>query len=208
MSAKAGEAGLGGWSWRQLRCFTAPPPGLRLGCAVRRQGERLELRYRLEDPAGLVLLPPVSAAPQRRDGLWEHSCLECFLARPGAAAPYIELNASPSGDWALYRFSGYRQGLTPVGGAEDLELTIAPAGPGGVLELEVTLTPAALLAVDPVEAGREPSGTAAAGPTAAPLELAITAVLELQDGTLLYWALAHGGPEPDFHRRTDFLLRI
>jgi hypothetical protein len=195
MSAVPGEPGQGGWQWRQLRCFTQPPRGLRLDCAVRRQGDRLWLRYRLEDPAGLVLLPPISTAPQRRDGLWEHTCLECFLARPAAAAPYAELNASPSGDWALYRFSGYRQGLTPVGKAEDLELTIAPVAPGGVLELGASLAPAALLGDGPAAAE-------------APLELAITAVLELRDGALLYWALAHGGAEPDFHRRADFQLRV
>jgi len=196
MSAAPLEAGLGGWPWRPLRCFTVPPQGLRLGCALRRQGDRLGLRYRLEDPAGLVLLPPISAAPQRRDGLWQHTCLECFLARPATAAPYAEMNVSPSGDWALYRFSGYRQGLTPVGGAEDLELVaMGPVQPGGVLELEVSLAPEALLGDGPAAAG-------------APLEAAITAVLELRDGTLLYWSLVHGGPEPDFHRRADFQLRI
>jgi hypothetical protein len=41
-----------------------------------------------------------------------------------------------------------------------------------------------------------------------PLELAVTAVLEQRNGLISYWALQHGGPEADFHRRDGFVLRI
>ena len=61
---------------------------------------------------------------------------------------------------------------------------------GGGLDLMVTLDLGAL----PL-AGR-------------PLELAVTAVVELRDGEILYWALTHPGAEADFHRRDGFLLRI
>ena len=39
------------------------------------------------------------------------------------------------------------------------------------------------------------------------LQLGVTAVIEHQGGALTYWALTHSGPEADFHRREDFLLR-
>lgn len=55
------------------------------------------------------------------DYLWEQTCLECFLAGDlitsavsinGAGvnitAPYIEINASPDGRYALYQFADYR----------------------------------------------------------------------------------------------------
>jgi hypothetical protein len=41
-----------------------------------------------------------------------------------------------------------------------------------------------------------------------PLELAVTAVVELQDGEILYWALAHPGEQADFHWREGFGLRV
>lgn len=44
------------------------------------------------------------------DYLWEHTCLECFIA--GAASEYVEINASPVGPYALYHFSDYRQPAT------------------------------------------------------------------------------------------------
>ena len=45
-------------------------------------------------------------------------------------------------------------------------------------------------------------------PTEAALQVAITSVIEERSGRLSYWALAHPGPEPDFHRRDGFLLRL
>jgi hypothetical protein len=41
-----------------------------------------------------------------------------------------------------------------------------------------------------------------------PLELAVTAVVELRDGEILYWALAHPGEQADFHWREGFGLRL
>ncbi len=63
------------------------------------------------------------------DYLWEHTCLECFLgtAQYGASTvnanhadasrvktdtAYIEINASPSGRYAVYRFDSYRSPAT------------------------------------------------------------------------------------------------
>lgn len=46
------------------------------------------------------------------DYLWEQTCLECFIAGKNLLADatgYIEVNASPSGRYALYYFSDYRQ---------------------------------------------------------------------------------------------------
>lgn len=179
-----------------LHCFSPPPASLQLSCRVQRQGRHLQLLYRLEDPEALVRLPPPSPSPRRRDGLWERTCLECFLARPGLD-PYWEVNLSPCGDWALYGLSGYRANLTAVASAEALQLSATPDPGSGQLLLQARLDLAALLS----------DGTAAASGTD-PLELAITAVIELHSGETLYWALAHSGPQPDFHRRADFLLQL
>jgi hypothetical protein len=41
-----------------------------------------------------------------------------------------------------------------------------------------------------------------------PLEVSLTAVIEQVGEGVSYWALAHTGAEPDFHRRDSFWLRL
>ena len=41
------------------------------------------------------------------DYLWQKTCLECFIA-PHHGTEYVELNASPCGQYALYQFTDYR----------------------------------------------------------------------------------------------------
>ena len=45
-------------------------------------------------------------------------------------------------------------------------------------------------------------------PAAAPLQLALTAVIELTDGSKSYWALKHPGERPNFHHRDGFTHEI
>ena len=40
------------------------------------------------------------------------------------------------------------------------------------------------------------------------IEVAISAVLEGRDGQPTYWALAHCGPQADFHRRESFIVEL
>ena len=159
--------------------------------ALERRGAEsiLCIDYRLVADLGdnpqALLLPAPAAAPTRRDGLWQHTCLEAFVA-DAAADAYWELNMAPSGDWALYRFSGYRAGQEwPP--EEALPVTITRRADG--LELQL----------------RWPLPTELA--SAAELRLGITAVVEQRNGALSYWALHHPGPEADFHQRDGFSLR-
>lgn len=54
------------------------------------------------------------------DYLWEHTCLECFIASPtsdkspntNVSTGYVEINASPNGHYALYQFDDYRSPAT------------------------------------------------------------------------------------------------
>ena len=56
------------------------------------------------------------------DYLWEETCLECFITgdlvndtdaiNTQQTAPYIEINASPDGRYALYQFERYRNPAT------------------------------------------------------------------------------------------------
>ena len=164
-----------------------PASNLTLTGQVVRRGSELQIGWRLAGALEGVCLPEPAALPQRCDDLWQTTCLEFFLATPGADA-YWEVNLSPAGHWNVYRFSGYRQGMAPEAALQALpfRVTLTP----GVLELELTCDLAALL------------------PGGGPLELAVTAVVEQAGGALTYWALAHPGSAPDFHRRDGFQLRL
>ena len=145
----------------------------------------LELHYCLEgELAGLRLPDP--AHPVEPDRLWAHSCFELFLARAGQPG-YREYNFSPSGQWAGYAFSDYRQRLEgPQLPAPSLDWRVG----ANRLELTARLPGAAL-----------PEG-------AGPLQLGLTTVLELADGRLSYWALHHPCDRPDFHHRGGFTLTL
>jgi hypothetical protein len=183
----------------QLLPFPEPPVprGLAVEGWIRRQRDQLTVTYRLHDPAQTMAIPPLAPNPQRRDGLWQATCVELFLALPGQES-YRELNLSPSGDWAVYRLEGYRQGLTSDPAWSGLPLRRRNVGAdasaddkgSGILELQLD-TPL------PPELSTAPE-----------LEVAITAVLQSRDGTCSYWALVHPGPEADFHRREGFALRL
>jgi hypothetical protein len=169
--------------------FGQPPRGqLRLGGTIGREGQRLWVRYALRGPLESLAIPPLSATPHRRDELWLATCLELFVALPGQSG-YREFNLSPSGDWNVYQLDGYRQGLRPDPAWSSLPLTRGEPSPEALdLQLATTLPP-----------------DLAAAPA---LEVAVTAVLQLRDGSCGYWALRHPGEEADFHRRDGFALRL
>lgn len=148
----------------------------------------LELAYRLEgSPDGLRI--PARVPPGPADGLWRHTCLEVFVAAENGPA-YREFNFSPSGQWAAYAFSGYRQRdeSWPAAAAPRLTVRRLPEG----LALDAVLAPALLPAVPPGGHYR----------------LGLCAVVEAADGSRSYWALAHPAPQPDFHQQDAFTLRL
>jgi hypothetical protein len=159
--------------------------GLRLAVGVERLQAELQLTYQLQGPLDQLLLPSVSNQPERRDLLWQHSCLELFLSTPEDAG-YWELNVAATGDWAIYRLEGYRQGLQAADEYSELPIRQQRRADNWKVQCKLRL-PAAIGANSP-------------------LMLGVTAVLEQSDGTLSYWALAHPGEQPDFHHRDSFQL--
>lgn len=139
----------------------------------------LELRYVLDAQLDRLRIPPPRAAA-RRDELWKHTCFEAFVAE-NAGEGYRELNFAPSGEWAMYSFAGYRQGM----GA-----TEAPMPPKILMERS-----AQQLTV---------SASAQTG-LPSPGRLALAAVIEDESGRLSYWALRHPPGKPDFHHPESFV---
>src|SRR5689334_3335291 len=60
-------------------------------------------------PADRFVIPAVGQ-PERTDELWKTTCFEAFL-RPLGETSYLEWNFAPSGQWASYEFSDYRDGM-------------------------------------------------------------------------------------------------
>jgi hypothetical protein len=145
---------------------------------VTRNGEALALRYVLSGDLDLLRIP-AAGLPARVDGLWRHTCFELFVL---GAAGYREFNFSPSGAWAAYRFTGYREGQAPL---ECAPPQIAARAGEAALELQATV------AAIP---GR--------------VRLACSAVVEDAGGSLSYWALRHPLARPDFHHEGGFALEL
>jgi hypothetical protein len=159
---------------------------------MRRPEGDLALSFRLRGALHRLRLPPLACA-KRADGLWQHTCFEAFIAFAGQTN-YLEFNFSPSGQWAAYAFSDYRQ--------RDLK-----ADPPGAPSIRVnrgqdSLTLEALLSSDALAMPGE----------ACTLHLGLSAVIEQAAGQLSYWALRHPGgnpaAQPDFHRRATFALEL
>ena len=169
------------------------PPDLTVSGQASRQAGRLELVWRLEGDLDALVLPEPSQSRRRCDGLWQTTCLEAFWGFAGQNA-YWELNLAPSGDWNLYRLNHYRGPLVPVA------LEVAPAWK--VLRTAGEWEVAVDLDLSEVAGGNEPSSADL------PLEISLTAVIEQVGQGVSYWALAHTGVEPDFHRRDSFGLGL
>ena len=133
-------------------------------------------------PADRFVIP--EGQPGRVDELWRTTCFEAFLSAEGEEA-YREWNFAPSGQWAAYDFTAYREGST------NAEVAQPP-----YIRMEDNLTWFALGATIAVDAGRE-------------WHLGLSAVLEEKDGTKSYWALVHANPDkPDFHAPDCFAARL
>lgn len=152
------------------------------------QDSGLRLRYFVDGDVRRMRVPPPSPA-QAADGLWRHTCFEAFVAGQGSTA-YCEFNFSPSGEWAMYGFTRYREGMAPLGRALPPRLAASVADDRLALEAVV------------------PRETLLGLPGGPMLRLGLAAVIERSDGGLSYWALAHPGDRPDFHDPAGFVLEV
>ncbi len=143
----------------------------------------LTVRYTLEGDTIRLRIPPARPA-RRADDLWRHTCCEAFIA-PGEGPSYLEFNFSPSGEWASYRFTAYRDGRTDH--EESTSVTIIRGDEGLTLEASTRLT-------------------GLRGET--PVKIALAAVIEESSGRLSHWALRHPSGKPDFHHPDAFALQI
>jgi hypothetical protein len=160
----------------------------------------LGVQLRAEEPGVLVfqfsldadmsrVRVPLSGAGQQEDALWKHTCFEAFVA-PADGPGYHEFNFSPSLSWAIYRFSAYREGMSPAEIGRAPEISVRRGDDGLELESAVRL------------------GHLGDLRDARHLRIALAAVIEDENGRLSYWALRHRPGKPDFHHANGFVLKV
>ena len=150
---------------------------------------KLSLHYALHGDVGRMNIPP-PAPPRIGWKLWRRTCCEVFV-RARDEAGYHEFNFSPSGEWAAYAFTGYREGTSLVD--EALNPQIAVESREGRLDLYALVD---LPRLSPAYARSR-------------LRLGLAVIVEEEDnGGMSYWALKHAPGKPDFHHRDAFALEI
>jgi hypothetical protein len=164
-----------------------PPSGvLRIGVTLLQKPDgSLTLAYSIDGPASFLHIP-TRTDPAPADALWRTTCCELFLAADDGTA-YREFNFSPSGQWATYDFTTYREAAATA--SRIAAPKISTGNHGDRLRLDAVLPAASL-----------PAGSA--------LRCALAVVVESHDGNLGFWALAHPPGPPDFHHRDGFTLYL
>ncbi len=164
-----------------------PKPDIEISGNIVRRSNSLRIRYELNGELAKLMVPSESINKIRKDGLWEETCFEFFLSEINSTG-YWEFNLSPSGNWNVYRFESYRQGMQ-----EELAFTALPfrvTKSTEVLQVALDLNLHKIL------------------PTARPLKAALCAVIKTIDPTITYWALNHSGPQADFHLPESFAFEL
>lgn len=164
-----------------LRAHPATPSVTVSGieASVWRTDDHWHFRYLVEGASSLIILP--AHAAERSDGLWQATCFEAFIGLDGAT--YLELNFSPSGQWAAYRFVNPRTGMRD----EPAGIEVWLEGGEDWIAVEAAVCSTALHPAAPV---------------------GLTAVIEETGGHKSYWALAHPSGPPDFHDPSCFIARL
>ncbi|MFF9350254.1 DOMON-like domain-containing protein [Streptomyces sp. NPDC014734] len=167
-----------------LRPFTPSGPGIVRALDVRveepAQGT-FDLRYTLHADLSRLRVP-ATRSPRHTDELWKHTCFEMFVRKWPDSPAYYELNVSPSTEWALYAFDDYHRNRADVRPSTPPRVHVAREPDR--LQVDVRLDMRDL----PHAGG-----------------MALSAVVEDDDGDLGYWALKHASPKPDFHHPDSFI---
>ena len=127
-----------------------------------------------------------ASSPIRVDGLWQHTCVELFVAALDGVG-YREFNFATHGDWAAYDFVAYRQPAERLPQIPQPRVVTDVAGDVCLVSVELD---------------------AACLPDDVNAKFSATVVLESSSGELSYWAAHHPGPQPNFHHRDGFVLTL
>jgi hypothetical protein len=167
--------------------YTTDATGHHITGNIERNGNKLTIQYALTGELKEIAIAPPSNTPTRQDELWQDTCFEFFLGIKNSPE-YWEFNLSPCGNWNVYHFDGYRQGMQ-----EELAFSSLPfkvKNPGNSLKLILDVDLAKIVSEDQL------------------IDVAIATVIKQINGEITYWALTHRGAEADFHLRDSFIIEL
>lgn len=160
---------------------------LKIEGEIARQENILAVVYRLVGDLNNIVIPLSNSSPTRHHELWQNTCFEFFLGLKDSPK-YWEFNLSPAGDWNIYCFKNYRQGMAEAKEFNALPFIVARRSP--CLKLKLTLD------LSPIIAAEQD------------LAVGITTVIKFKTGVLSYWALTHSTSEADFHHQDNFVIHL
>lgn len=163
------------------------PPEIEISGNIIRHCNTLTIQYQILGQLAELNLPAATNSPTRKDELWQQTCLEFFLGIEDSPQ-YWEFNLSPAGDWNIYRFEDYRQGMQTETAFGSLPFTVQNRPNCLLLTLEVELDKI-------VELEQK-------------IEIAVASVIQSKAGEMTYWALTHCGTQADFHQRESFIIKL
>ncbi|MDG4475042.1 DOMON-like domain-containing protein [Thiovibrio frasassiensis] len=159
--------------------------GITIHGTIKRTEQSISLSFCLQGNLDDLVLP-TAPTRERRDNLWQATCLEMFWSEEGRKN-YGEMNLAPNGAWNVYGFTEYRAGMHREERVSEPAVTTARTPDTFTLTAQLDI--ASLLGSPPIRIG-------------------VSAVLQHRDNRLSYWALTHPAEKPDFHAPQTFLLRL
>ena len=173
-----------------LKPFIPPPSPISMGVGLIKLEEAIEISFCLKGAVDSLKLPHPLENPERREGLFHHTCLEIFIRR--GSDQYLEFNFSFTGEWCVFYFDGYRKkSMNPITLDSTLFELRHISHSASEASLKVTIP---LKKIDFIGTGE---GT-----------LGLSAVLEHPFNILSYWALVHTSTKPDFHLAGSFIAKL
>ncbi|PAX60548.1 DOMON-like domain-containing protein [Brunnivagina elsteri] len=152
---------------------------------IARNENLLLISYALTGNISEVEILTPSDNPTRKNELWEHTCFEFFIGIKNSPR-YWEFNLSPTSDWNIYRFDGYRQGMQEETAFSTLPFSISQSSDCLAIALDFDLSKII--------------------PNEEIVDVAIASVIQSKNSQISYWALTHCAGEADFHQRGSFVL--
>ena len=166
--------------------FHVAAPISRIDGTVQRNGTQLSVEFCIPSGHGIVW-PEAATSPERRSGLWESTCFECFIGL-GDADAYIEANFSPSCDWQAFEFEAYREIALPSQSVRVSGQSVIDNDEQSCINCSIDIENPRFVTSD--------------------WYIAPTTVLEDLEGQRHYYALFHSGERPDFHLAATRTLRL
>ncbi|AFZ00040.1 DOMON-like domain-containing protein [Calothrix sp. PCC 6303] len=154
---------------------------------IARNRNKLVINYQVIGDIAEVIIPQGNNLPIRQNELWEETCFELFLGIKDSPG-YWEFNLSPNGNWNIYRFDDYRQGMREENTIKFLPFRFDQKADTLLLTLEFDLE--SLISINDL------------------LDVSITSVIKFKDETLSYWAISHSAQVADFHQRDSFAIQL